>query len=97
MMLLICCYWLVCDFLFLYILITILSLAADSMKPNTLKRHLDTTHPNDVEKPLNFFKRKLPEYHVQQIRFVKRASATSNAQIAFYKVAYRNTQGRPSA
>lgn len=30
-------------------------LAADSMKPNKLGRHLQTTHPQHAEKPLDFF------------------------------------------
>lgn len=70
------------------------TLAADSMKPNKLKRHLETTHPNDVKKPLDFFKRKLEEYRGQQSRFIKTASVTSNAQLASYKVAYRIGQSK---
>ena len=65
-----------------------------SMKPNKMKRHLETTHPNDVNKPLDFFQRKLQEYRGQQICFVKTASVTSNAQLASYKVAYRIAQSK---
>ncbi|KAM3868917.1 zinc finger BED domain-containing protein 5-like [Diretmus argenteus] len=62
------------------------------MRPNKLKRHLETTHPKDVNKPLDFFKKKLQEYQGQQKRFVKTASVSSNAQLASYKVAYRVAQ-----
>lgn len=34
-------------------------LAADSMRPNKVGRHLETTHPSHVNKPLDFFERKL--------------------------------------
>lgn len=70
------------------------TLAVASMKPNKMKRHLETTHPNDVNKPLDFFQRKLQEYRGQQICFVKTASVTSNAQLASYKVAYRIAQSK---
>lgn len=33
-------------------------LAADSMKPNKLRRHLKTLHPNHADKPLEFFSAK---------------------------------------
>ncbi|KAM3861136.1 zinc finger BED domain-containing protein 5-like [Diretmus argenteus] len=62
------------------------------MRPNKLKRHLEITHPKDVNKPLDFFKKKLQEYQGQQKRFVQTASVSSNAQLASYKVAYRVAQ-----
>ena len=41
-------------------------LAADSMRADKLKRHPETTHPNHVHKPLDFFQRKLAEYRQQE-------------------------------
>lgn len=37
-------------------------LAADSMRPNKLRTHLETTQPSHVTKPLDFFKRKIAKY-----------------------------------
>ncbi len=52
------------------------TLAADSMKPTKLRRHIETMHPNYVQKPLEFFK---------QTRFVKATTtATAKAQLASY-------------
>lgn len=53
-------------------------LAADSMRHNKLRRHLETTHPNHVNKPLKFFQRKLVEYQQQETRMVN-ASVNSKA------------------
>lgn len=64
-------------------------LAADSMRPNKLRRHLETTHPSHTNKPLEFFQRKLAEYHQQENRMVKVASMTSKAQMASFKVAHK--------
>ncbi|KAJ0070141.1 hypothetical protein NL108_002459 [Boleophthalmus pectinirostris] len=49
-------------------------LAADSMKPNKLRRHLNTLHPNHSDKPLEFFQRKRAEYCRQSSRFVTATS-----------------------
>ncbi|KAJ3586756.1 hypothetical protein NHX12_013149 [Muraenolepis orangiensis] len=38
------------------------------MKPNKLRRHLETSHPGHVKKPLDFFKRKFDEYRNQENR-----------------------------
>ena len=54
-------------------------LAVDSMKPNKLRRHLETLHPSYVSKPLEFFHRKLDEYRQQ---------AGQKALLASYKVAH---------
>ncbi|XP_072229039.1 zinc finger BED domain-containing protein 5-like [Leuresthes tenuis] len=67
-------------------------LAADSMRPNKLRRHLETTHPSHVNKPIDFFQRKLAEYRQQENRMVKAASANGKAQMASYRVAYRIAQ-----
>ena len=34
-------------------------LSVESMKKNKLKRHLETNHPNSLDKPVEFFERKL--------------------------------------
>ncbi|XP_059366129.1 zinc finger BED domain-containing protein 5-like [Carassius carassius] len=67
-------------------------LACDSLKPNKLKRHLETTHPEHKDKPVEFFRKKLTHCHAQQSRFTKAASLPANAQLASYKVAYRVAQ-----
>jgi len=73
------------------------TLAADSMKPTKLRRHIETMHPNYVQKPLEFFKRKLDQYSGQQTRFVKATTtATAKAQLASYKIAYRVAQCKKS-
>ena len=67
-------------------------LAADSMRPNKLRRHLETTHPSHVNKQLDFFQRKLAEYRQQENRMVKAASVNCDAQMASHRVAYRIAQ-----
>ncbi|XP_059372832.1 zinc finger BED domain-containing protein 5-like [Carassius carassius] len=67
-------------------------LACDSLKPNKLKRHLETTHPEHKDKPVEFFRKKLTQCRAQQCRFTKAASLPANAQLASYKVAYRVAQ-----
>ena len=67
-------------------------LAADSMRPNKLRRHLETSHPTHVDKPIFFFQRKLTEYRQQEKRMVKAVSVNSKAQMASYRVAYRVAQ-----
>lgn len=64
----------------------------DRMRPNKLRRHLETTHPSHVTKPLDFFKIKLAEYRQQEQRMVKATSVTCQPQMASYKVAYRIAQ-----
>jgi hypothetical protein len=46
----------------------------DSMRPNTLRRHLEKWHPSYVNKPLEVFQRELGEYRQQEHGFVKDAS-----------------------
>lgn len=64
-------------------------LAADSMKPNKLRRHLNTVHPNHADKPLEFFQRKRSEYCQQSSRFVTATSVNQRALLASYKVAHQ--------
>ncbi|XP_053171455.1 zinc finger BED domain-containing protein 5-like [Scomber japonicus] len=64
-------------------------LAADSLKPNKLRRHLNTLHPNQADKPLEFFQRKRAEYCQQSSNFVKATSVNQRALLASYKVAYQ--------
>lgn len=67
-------------------------LASDSLKPNKLRRHLETNHPEHKDKSVDFFRQKLVNCHAQQSLFTKAASVTANAQLASYKVAYRVAQ-----
>lgn len=64
-------------------------LAADSMKPNKLKRHLETLHSEYVNKPREFFELKLKSYEKQKSLFKKTLSVNEKALIASYKVSYK--------
>ena len=64
-------------------------LAADSMKPGKLKRHLETTHSDYVDKPKEFFQRKLDEFTKQKQMLKEVVHSTSNALLASYLVSYR--------
>lgn len=67
-------------------------LACDSLKPNKLRRHLETIHPEHKDKSVDFFRQKLKNCRSQQSFFTKAASLLANAQLASYKVAYRVAQ-----
>lgn len=64
-------------------------LAAESMLPNKLQRHLETVHSSLVGKPRDYFSRKLQEMREQKTHFRKQATIPSKALLASYKVAYR--------
>ncbi|XP_063902632.1 zinc finger BED domain-containing protein 5-like [Zophobas morio] len=64
-------------------------LAADSMKPNKLKRHLETLHSEYVNKPRQFFELKLKSFEKQKTFFKKSLSVHEKALLASYKVSYR--------
>ena len=64
-------------------------LAADSMKPCKLKRHLSTNHANVLDKSRDFFIRKLTEFRTQKEQYSKISSDHENELLASYKVAYR--------
>lgn len=67
-------------------------LASDSMKPNKLKRHLDTKHKDVSTKPRDFFVRKLNSFRSAQKSFTKTASLPSKALLASYQVSFRIAQ-----
>ncbi|XP_077285254.1 zinc finger BED domain-containing protein 5-like [Arctopsyche grandis] len=67
-------------------------LASDSMRPVKLKRHLETLHSEYLEKPIEFFQRKLDEINIQKQTFKKILSVTPNALLASYHVSYRITK-----
>ncbi|XP_072380707.1 SCAN domain-containing protein 3-like [Diabrotica undecimpunctata] len=64
-------------------------LAAESMLPNELKRHLESTHSHLQGDPRDFFVRKLRELKHQTTALVSRASIPTKALLASYMVAYR--------
>jgi hypothetical protein len=65
-------------------------LASDSMRPVKLKRHHETLHSEYVDKPIEFFQRKLDELNNQKQTFKKIFSVTPNALLlASYHVSYR--------
>ena len=66
-------------------------LANESMLPNKLKRHLSTSHATLVNKPKEFFVRKLSELQGQKAALdtFSRNQTPQNALLSSYKVAYR--------
>lgn len=64
-------------------------LAADSMKPNKLQRHLETLHREYVNKPRDFFVEKLRLFKKQKSSFHKVLAVNEKALLASYKVAYK--------
>lgn len=67
-------------------------LASDSMKPNKLKRHLDTKHGNIANKPREFFERKLNNVKSTKKAFSNITSVPSKALLASYQVSHRIAQ-----
>lgn len=59
------------------------------MKPNKLKRHLETLHSEYVKKPREFFVAKLKSYEKETSLFKKTLSINEKALLASYKVAYQ--------
>ena len=79
-------------------------LSVKSMKKNKLKRHLEKNHPNCLDKPFEFFERKLNLIQGQRnvmIKFTKEnarilavySSYVASFQIANQKKAYRIGEG----
>ncbi|GFY09209.1 protein FAM200B [Trichonephila clavipes] len=64
-------------------------LAADSMKPNKLKRHFETLHGEFINKPREFFESKLKSYGKQKTFFKKTLSVNEKALLTSYKVSYK--------
>jgi zinc finger BED domain-containing protein 5/7/8/9 len=59
-------------------------LSAESMKPNKLKRHQQTNHPECVDKPVEFFQRKLDNVGKQQAIMKTLLSTNESAVKASY-------------
>jgi hypothetical protein len=64
------------------------------MKPNKLKRHLETKHSEMRSKPQEYFRRKLDDVRIQQKSFVNTTIISSKALLASYQVAYRIAQNK---
>ena len=64
-------------------------LASERMLPNKLKRHLKTSHPQFVDKPRDFFARKLNDLKRQVFTISKFIQLSSKALLASYQVAHR--------
>ncbi|GFX36237.1 protein FAM200B [Trichonephila clavipes] len=66
-------------------------LAADSMKPNKLKRHFETLHREYINKPREFFESKLKSYEKQKKKTFKKKTLSVNEKALFtsYKVSYK--------
>ena len=64
-------------------------LSAESMKKNKLKRHLEPNHPNCLDKPVEFFERKLNL--IQGPRNIMTKLATENilAVYSLYVASYQ--------
>jgi hypothetical protein len=64
------------------------------MKPNKLKRYLETKHSEMKNKPQEYFRRKLDDVRFQQKSFVSTTTISSKALLASYQVAYRIAQNK---
>jgi hypothetical protein len=64
------------------------------MKPNKLKRHLETKHSEMKNKPQEYFRRKLDDVRIQQKSFVNTTTVSSKALLVSYQVAYRIAQNK---
>ncbi|CAM4590106.1 unnamed protein product [Lepidochelys olivacea] len=65
-------------------------LANSSLKPSILRRHLETRHPAQLDKPVDFFKRKLAERKSDMTSFISKASTDNeNVLEASYRMSYR--------
>lgn len=67
-------------------------IAADSMKPNKLKRHFEKNHADYTGKTREFFEKKLEILNKQQQTLTKSMSFSSKALLASYLVSYRIAQ-----
>ena len=67
-------------------------LANESMLPNKLKRHLSSALPSLVEKPKEYFLRKLKNLTNQKVSISSFFHIGQNVVMASYKVAYRVTR-----
>lgn len=74
--------------------ICLVVLASDSMKPNKLKRHLDTKHGDLANRPREFFERKLNSVKSAKQAFSKITSVPSKALLASYQVSHRIAQNK---
>lgn len=59
------------------------------MKPSTLTRHLNTKHPNEKNKPVEFFERKLQALQHQKTGIVQMSNLNEKALLGSYRVAFR--------
>jgi hypothetical protein len=64
-------------------------LANSSQKPSLLRRHLETRHPTQMNKPVDFFKRKLVEPKSCIASFVSTSNDNENALEASHRNRYR--------
>ncbi|GFV86359.1 protein FAM200B [Trichonephila clavipes] len=65
------------------------TLAADSTKPDKLKRHFETLHGEYINKPREFFESKLKSYGKQKTFFKKTLLVNEKALFTSYKVSYK--------
>lgn len=63
-------------------------LSAESMKPNKLKRHFETTHKEHVGKPRSFFEKKYAELNKQRVYFKRAVTVSERALKASFAVSY---------
>lgn len=72
------------------------TLSRESMKPSKLVRHLNTKHPNEKNKPLDFFERRLKVLEHQKTAVVQMSNVNEKALLASYRVAFRVAKaGKP--
>lgn len=64
-------------------------LVGESMKPSKLKRHLETKHSSQSQKPVDYFRRWLQVFKTSQQCLTSSCSKQENALRASYLVAHR--------
>lgn len=71
-------------------------LSRESMKPSKLVRHLNTKHPNEKNKPVEFFERKLKALEHQKTAIGQMPNLNEKVLLASYRIAFRVAKaGKP--
>jgi hypothetical protein len=71
-------------------------LANESMRPNKLRRRIETKHPDLKNQPLQFFERKLPELKTTNRKLLNFTKINKKAMHASYLISFRIAKaGKP--
>ncbi|XP_050535830.1 zinc finger BED domain-containing protein 5-like [Daktulosphaira vitifoliae] len=71
-------------------------LANESMRPNKLRRHIKTKHPDLIDKPLSYFETKLKELNTSKTKITQFTKFNEKAMHASYLISLRIAKaGKP--